>query len=136
LQYKPTLQAGLVHDEKPAENKQVTESKHVQDDDETIIYELTDEDVPNIIQKERHVIIMVFAPWCKFCAKMAPEFAKAAQKLQKHCTWARLNADQFPQAAKALGVDSFPTTLQFKDGKLVKPMPGAMDAEKLIVQVQ
>ena len=104
--------------------------------EEGVIYELTAEDVPNIIQKEAHVVIMVYAPWCGFCKKMEPEFAKAAQKLQGHCTWARLNAQEFGETAQALGVESYPTTLEFKNGQLVKPLPGAMDAETLAIQVQ
>jgi len=67
---------------------------------------------------------------------MEPEFAEAAQKMQGHCAWARLNAQEFGEAARALGVDAYPTTLLFKDGALVKPLPGAMDAQSLIVQVQ
>lgn len=105
--------------------------------DSPIIYELTAEDVPSIIEKEKNLVIMVFAPWCGYCKKMEPDFAKAASVLQHHCTWARLNGDQFPEAASSLGVTSFPTTLHFKDGKLAQqPIMGAMDAEKIILQVR
>ena len=105
--------------------------------EEPIIYELTAEDVPNIIQKEPNVIIMVYANWCGFCRKMKPEFEEAAARMQKQCTWARLDGDQFSEAAKALGVDSFPTTLHFQNGELVKPpLRGAVEADKLVVQVQ
>jgi len=118
----------------PVEKSEKTADEKKQD--EAVIYELTAEDVPNIIKKERHVVIMVYSPACGFCRKMEPEFAEAAQKMQGHCAWARLNAQEFGEAARALGVDAYPTTLLFKDGALVKPLPGAMDAQSLIVQVQ
>lgn len=97
---------------------------------------MTAEDVPNIIQKEPNLVIMVYANWCGYCQKMKPNFEQAAKQLQHQCTWARLDGDQFSDAAKALGVESFPTTLHFRNGQLVKPLRGAMETEKLVAQVQ
>uniref|UniRef100_A0A6C0BM09 Thioredoxin domain-containing protein n=1 Tax=viral metagenome TaxID=1070528 RepID=A0A6C0BM09_9ZZZZ len=114
---------------------QVTEKEQVETD-KPVVYELTDEDIPSIIAKEPNLVIMVFAPWCSHCRRMEPEFVKAAGAPGKSpCTWARLNAEQFPEAAKKLGADSFPTTFHFKQGKMEKALPGAMTAEKLLEQI-
>ena len=117
-----------------APEKKMVELPEKREQNEVIIYELTEEDIPAIIEKEPDLVILVFAPWCGYCKKMAPEFVKAAG-LKPKCTWARLNAEEFPEAAKKLGADSFPTTFHFKNGKMEKALPGAMTADKLVNQV-
>lgn len=98
---------------------------------DSVIYELTDEDVPNIIGKEKNVVIMVYADFCGHCKRMAPQFAQASQAYQG-CTWARLDAQAFPQSATALGVKSFPTVVQFKDGQRAETVTGYTDAPTLL----
>lgn len=42
------------------------------------IYELSAEDIPNILAKEKNVLIMVYSPSCGHCHRMAPELEKAS----------------------------------------------------------
>lgn len=110
---------------------QVEEDNSAPDVVEGVVYELTADDMPNILQREPNVVIMIYAEWCGYCKKMAPEFAVAAQNYHG-CTWGRINSEKFPQVAKALNVESFPTTIQFVNGEAVKVLPGAMDSGQLI----
>jgi thioredoxin-like negative regulator of GroEL len=98
------------------------------------VYDLTEEDVPNILKRDGTVVVLVFAPWCGWCKKMMPEFYKAADSA-RNVTWARLDSEACPEAAGTLGVKSFPTTLIFRDGSLLHTVPGATSAETLIEQV-
>jgi len=111
-------------------------SRNSNNNDEPVIYELTEDDVPGLMEKEPNVLVMVYAEWCGYCKRMAPEFEKAARSLSRSgITCARLNSERNPRATEQLGVESFPITLHFHNGKLVQKLRGAMDAEELVTQV-
>jgi thioredoxin-like negative regulator of GroEL len=106
-------------------------------EDKGTIYELSVDDIPAILAKERNLVIMVYSPDCGFCHKMAPELDKAAVNYHG-CTWSRVNAKAFPQAVQHLraNVSGFPTIIHYVDGFPVNVMSGYRPAQKLIQDVQ
>lgn len=107
-----------------------------------MVYELEDKDLGDFAASnaEGVNIVLFYAPWCGYCKKMFPEFAKAATASATHsrrpCLWAQLNADRFPDMAKQVNVTAFPTTLVFERGQLKQVVPGAQDAESLLALAQ
>ena len=56
---------------------------------------------------------------------MHPIFSRMARKYD-HVRFARLNVDNSQDIAKKFGVQSIPTFIMFKDGKVIQQMVGAV----------
>lgn len=113
--------------EKPADA-----SKEVQG----TLYELSGEDVANILAKEKNVVIMVYSPTCGHCHRMAPELEKAAT-MYHGCIWSRLNGAAFPQGVEQLkvNVSGFPTMIHYVNGVPVNVLVGYRPSDKLVEEV-
>ena len=77
------------------------------------------------------VLLDVWAPWCGPCRSMAPHFAAAAEQLEPDVRLLKLNSDEHPQAAAALGVQGIPALFLFRDWRLIARKAGAMTAGQI-----
>jgi thioredoxin len=71
------------------------------------------------------VLLDCWAPWCGPCRLMGPVIDELAIELAGSVKVAKLNVDQNPQTAQALGIQSIPTLLMFREGKVIGGMTGA-----------
>jgi thioredoxin 2 len=78
------------------------------------------------------LLLDVWAPWCGPCRAMAPQFEAAARRLEPKVRLLKLNSEDEPQAAGALGVSGIPALFLFKDGEIVARSAGAMSAEQIV----
>ncbi len=62
---------------------------------------------------------------------MAPQFAQAAAQLEPDVRMLKLNSDDHPEAAAALGVQGIPALFLFRDGQLIGRKAGAMNAGQI-----
>ena len=78
-----------------------------------------------VLRSPLPVLLDCWAPWCGPCRMMGPVIDELAVELAGTVRVAKLNVDQNPQTAQALGIQSIPTLLVFRDGKVIGSMAGA-----------
>lgn len=71
------------------------------------------------------VVVDVWAEWCGPCRMIAPVLAKIAEDYKGKLKVAKLNADEQAELAAKYNVQSLPTLLLFKGGKVVNQQVGA-----------
>ncbi len=79
----------------------------------------------------RPVVVEVWAPWCGPCRSMAPALDRISHAYAGRVELLKLNADDDPQAVRALDVLGVPTLLVFRQGREVARRTGAQSADGL-----
>jgi thioredoxin 2 len=77
------------------------------------------------------IVVDFWAPWCGPCRMMAPEFAKAAQKLAPNVRFAKINTEDFPDVSAQHGIRGIPLMIVFQNGKEIARQAGAMPAAQI-----
>lgn len=91
-------------------------------------------------QRNRMVLVHVWADWCKSCAQMEREvFSRpdVAAALETDYVPVKLNADHFPAQAREYGVSIVPTDIILSpQGQLLEKIPGMVDASQYVARLQ
>ena len=77
------------------------------------------------------VLVDLWAPWCGPCRMIAPAIEQLAAEMAGRVRFAKLNIDDNQQTAARFRVDSIPTLLVFKGGKVVDRLVGLMPKEQI-----
>lgn len=72
------------------------------------------------------VLVDCWAEWCGPCRMVTPVLEELATEMSDSLQIKKLNVDENQGAAQALGIQSIPTLLLYKDGKLVDKVIGAL----------
>ena len=76
-------------------------------------------------------LIDFWAPWCGPCRMMTPVIDELAKDYQGKITFGKMNTDENQDMAGKYGIQSIPTLLIFKDGKLADRKVGALPKKVL-----
>ena len=80
-----------------------------------------------LITSKTPVLIKFWAPWCRPCRKMTPEYKKAAQSFNGKVLFTELNIDAYPEVTSRYNIRSIPTIILFKNTKIIKRATGSLD---------
>jgi thioredoxin 1 len=72
------------------------------------------------------VIVDFWAEWCGPCRMIAPMLRDLAKDYKDRLKVAKINVDNEPDLAERFNIQSIPTLLVFKGGKVVKQQIGAV----------
>lgn len=73
------------------------------------------------------VVADFWADWCAPCRQLMPILEKLAEEYAGRFRLVKINVDECPEIAGALGIQSIPFVLAFVDGQPASQLPGAHD---------
>ena len=80
--------------------------------------EIEKDNLAEIIDANKVVVVQYAASWCGNCRIMKPKFKMLASQ-NENIPFVIVDAEQFPESRKLAKVDNLPTFATFKDGVLV-----------------
>ncbi|MBY6242380.1 thioredoxin [Methylosinus sp. Sm6] len=85
-----------------------------------------------VLKSDQPVVVDFWAEWCGPCRTIAPALEEIATELKDKLKVVKLNVDENPNVAGALGIRSIPTLIVFKDGKAAAQKVGAAPKGELL----
>ena len=99
------------------------------------VKEIKDTDFADSI-KTGVVLVDFWAPWCGPCRMQGPILEEVATAVGDKAAIGKVNIDENPASPAKFGVQSIPTLLLFKDGKVVKQYVGVQRKDELVSAIQ
>jgi thioredoxin 1 len=98
--------------------------------------EFTDENIKDIINSGKPVVIDFWAEWCGPCRMVGPLVEELAKEYEGRVEIGKMNVDDNVETPETYGIRNIPTILFFKDGKLVDKQIGATQKTVIASKVE
>ncbi|MBQ8532306.1 MAG: thioredoxin [Clostridia bacterium] len=84
---------------------------------------------------EKTVLVDFWASWCGPCRMVSPIVDEIAEENPQYLV-AKVNVDEEPELAQKFGIQSIPTLIVFKDGKIADKMIGVRSKEQILSMLE
>ena len=84
-----------------------------------------------IINSEKPTLVDFFAEWCGPCKTMKPVLETVKGRMGEQLSILKIDIDKSPNAAAAYQIQSVPTLILFKGGKIKWRQSGALSIQQL-----
>ena len=84
-----------------------------------------------VLKTDRPALVDFWAPWCGPCRALAPVLEEIAQTYDGRANVIKVNVDESPKTASNYGVQSIPTLLFIREGKIRETLVGLTTKDKL-----
>ena len=88
------------------------------------VVKITKDNFDLVKNSDKKVLIDFYADWCGPCRMVSPIVDQIADENPQYLV-AKVNVDESPELASAFGVESIPTLVVMKDGKIINQSMGA-----------
>jgi len=78
----------------------------------------------DVLSSDQLVVVDFWAPWCGPCRAVGPTIEELASEESASASIGKLNVDENPQTAAALGINSIPAVVLFRNGEVVDTLVG------------
>ena len=89
-----------------------------------------------VLQSTPPVLVDFWADWCGPCKAIAPIVEALANEYEGRLKVMKLDVDENPRTASTYKVQSIPTLLIFKDGRLAERIVGAVPKHVIVDKLQ
>ena len=88
-----------------------------------------------VLQADKLVVLDFWASWCGPCMMLKPIFEELSGELPK-VKFCKLDVDEERELAIEYGIESIPTLLFFKNGKVVHKLIGLRGKDELRAEIE
>ncbi|MCS6949763.1 MAG: thioredoxin [Armatimonadota bacterium] len=89
-----------------------------------------------VLQSDVPVVVDFWAIWCGPCKAIAPHVEAIANEYQGRAKAVKVNVDEEPELALRYGIQSIPTLLFFKDGKVQDMIVGVVPKQTIVQKLE
>ncbi|MGQ9736712.1 MAG: thioredoxin [Armatimonadota bacterium] len=100
------------------------------------IHVTTDQFDTEVLQSSVPVLVDFWAVWCGPCRAIEPHVDTISKEYAGRAKVVKLNVDEDPEIALRYGIQSIPTLLFFKDGKVQDMIVGVVPKQTIVQKLE